>query len=114
MSYADVFARLQAAFLEVAEPDETLNERLRTAAALIARADECAAQIETDGLLVRGSAGQWVQHPLLAEERQLRTAADRIWTAILPSGTPETTVLPAVSARARAAAYTRWNTNRSA
>lgn len=121
MGYDAIRERLLSALETVAEPDETINERVATVAVMLSRADECAAQVANDGLMVRGSAGQWVAHPLLAAERSLRTHADRVWSECLPlddtdgpemdtgAGTDDV-----VSIKARRAANARWGRHRAA
>lgn len=46
-----------------------------TACDLLAEADRMQEQIDTDGLMIAGSMGQMVAHPLVAEVRQYRKAA---------------------------------------
>lgn len=76
------------------------------------RIDEFRAIIDVDGLVVAGSRGQSVAHPLLAEERAHRLIVDRIAkqldlpATVAPGGTDRITSLASV--RARAAARARW------
>jgi len=111
-NYDEHFQRLMTAFHTVAEPDDLLHERISSVARLLARADDCSAQVENDGLLARGSQGQVVSHPLLSEERNLRVQADRIWSECLPEDDADDDVdeseLSTTSLRARAAANARW------
>lgn len=53
MSSEDIRARLLAALETIAEPDDTISERIATVAAMLARADECAAQVANDGLMIK-------------------------------------------------------------
>jgi hypothetical protein len=121
MSYDAIRERLVSALETVAEPDETIGERIATVAAMLARADELAAQVKNDGLMIRGSAGQWVMHPLLVEERTLRTHADRVWSECLPldamddaEANAEPSTDDVVSLKARKAANARWGRHRAA
>ncbi|MPZ61840.1 MAG: hypothetical protein GEU93_11200 [Propionibacteriales bacterium] len=45
------------------------------AAALVALADRCYEQVTKDGMMVPGSSGQLVEHPLIGHERQARSQA---------------------------------------
>ncbi|MGW8438701.1 hypothetical protein ACWGKS_26425 [Nocardiopsis sp. NPDC055879] len=117
MSYEDIRARLVGALETVAETDETISERVATVAAMLARADQLAAQVASDGLMIPGSAGQMVAHPLLSEERALRTHADRVWAECLPLDAPDAPDVATddvVSAKARRAAEARWGRHRAA
>ncbi|GAB3749752.1 hypothetical protein [Nocardiopsis nanhaiensis] len=113
MSYNEHRDRLMTAFHAVAEPDDVLHERISSVARLLARADDCAVQIENDGLMGRGSQGQHIAHPLLAEERNLRVQADRIWSESLPENAaeaePDESELSVTSLRAKQAARARWS-----
>ncbi|GAA1459320.1 hypothetical protein NE857_26825 [Nocardiopsis exhalans] len=113
MSYEEHRDRLMTAFHAVAESDDVLHERISSVARLLARADDCAEQVENDGMMTRGSQGQYVAHPLLAEERNLRVQADRIWSECLPEAAAEDAAddseMSVTSIRARQAARARWD-----
>jgi hypothetical protein len=55
--------------------DATTIESLLTACAMISSADVMQAQVDADGLISRGSQGQPVAHPLIAEIRLARVQA---------------------------------------
>ena len=55
--------------------DKAKLSGLYAACDLFSAADDLQAQIDTDGLMVKGSMGQMVAHPLIAEVRQYRKAA---------------------------------------
>jgi hypothetical protein len=66
-------------YVSIEEENGTLTATVAAAvfeaAALIAHADICLAQVVADGLMVPGSNGQNVGHPLISEARLARTAA---------------------------------------
>jgi hypothetical protein len=70
-------ARVEVAIVDLEERfpagigavERALAERIRAA---LARLLDCAAQIETDGVVVPGSTGQPRQHQLLKTEQELR------------------------------------------
>jgi Phage terminase, small subunit len=64
-------------------------------------------QIDGDGAVVKGSRGQPVLHPAIAEARQLRLAEQRLLKSIDTPAEPSP-----VQTRAQQAAATRWNRER--
>jgi hypothetical protein len=70
---------------------------------LLAQADTMQAQIDDDGLMVAGSMGQRVAHPLISEVRQYRKAAMDSLRALGLDGRA------ASSAAASALANKRWS-----
>lgn len=79
--------------------------------------DACLTLIDRDGLVVAGSKGQVVDHPLLSEVRANRALAARIASQLdLPEvvpdalpGTGSDRVTSLTSIRARRAARSRWD-----
>lgn len=71
------------------------------------------AQVEVDGVMVRGSQGQPVLHPAVAEARQQRQAFGRLLAQLDFEGDGES-VVSMESARARKAAQARWRQPREA
>lgn len=89
---------------------------------LLERACRCAddlqaleAQVDQDGATAKGSRGQTVVHPALAEARQLRLVQLRLLSALelVDPVEKRRAATPAI-ARARRAAEARWSDRRSA
>ena len=72
-------ASAKRTFREVTEAhpdlDKSTLSTLYGACDLMSEADEMQKRVDTDGLMVTGSQGQPVAHPLIAEVRQYRRAA---------------------------------------
>lgn len=86
-------------------------EMLESACREIDLIDNIQKAIDKDGLMLTGSMGQPVAHPLLAELRQHRNVLRSMFAALkIPdSGVESASDTGVVSAAARAAAQSRWS-----
>lgn len=83
-------ASAKRAFRDVADANPTMEKAklsaLYSACDLLSEADKMQERVDADGLVVTGSQGQPVAHPLVAEIRQYRRAALETLKALAVDG----------------------------
>lgn len=72
------------------------------------RIDAYRTVIDAEGLMVAGSMGQWVPHPLLAAERAEVTLVSKLLGQLALPDEDGAVVATPLQARARRAAQSRW------
>jgi hypothetical protein len=110
----EAFRRDVLSVWELSGPELRLLDQAASTLDVLA---ELEATVETDGMMVAGSAGQLVLHPAIAEARQQRLAFGRLVSQIdLPDpdaeGDAGATVWTPEAVRARRAAQARWRRRR--